>query len=82
MCYGLYPYRTFYSCISLKWGVENGIYIETERLKLRDWKQEDLLPFQKMNANPQVRRYFPSLLSYRRSELDMKKWMTLLKKTV
>lgn len=57
-------------------------YIETERLKLRDWKQEDLLPFQKMNANPQVRRYFPSLLSYRRSELDMKKWMTLLKKTV
>ena len=27
-------------------------YIETERLKLRDWKQEDLLPFQKMNANP------------------------------
>ena len=35
-----------------------------------------------MNANPQVRRYFPSLLSYRRSELDMKKWMTLLKETV
>ena len=29
-------------------------YIETERLKLRDWKQEDLLPFQKMNANPRA----------------------------
>ena len=33
------------------------IYIETERLNLRDWKTEDLLPFQKMNANTQVRRY-------------------------
>ena len=54
-------------------------YIETERLKLRDWKQEDLLPFQKMNANPQVRRYFPSLLSYRRSELDMKKMDDIIK---
>ena len=50
-----------------------GTYIETERLKLRDWEEKDLLPFQKMNANQQVRRYFPSLLSYRRSELDMRK---------
>lgn len=55
------------------------VYIETERLKLRDWEQDDLLPFQKMNANPQVRRYFPSLLSYRRSELDMKKMDDILK---
>ena len=47
------------------------IYIETERLNLRDWETKDLLPFQKMNANAQVRRYFPSLLSYRRSEIDM-----------
>ncbi|ANZ34040.1 GNAT family N-acetyltransferase [Staphylococcus carnosus] len=47
------------------------VYIETERLKLRDWEEKDLLPFQKMNANRQVRRFFPSILSYRRSELDM-----------
>ena len=32
-----------------------------------------------MNANPQVRRYFPSLLSYRRSELDMKKMDQIIK---
>lgn len=49
-----------------------GIYIETERLNLRDWEDDDLLSFQKMNANTQVRRYFPSLLSYRRSAIDMK----------
>ena len=47
------------------------VYIETERLKLRDWEEKDLLPFQRMNANRQVRRFFPSILSYRRSELDM-----------
>lgn len=56
-----------------------GTYIETERLKLRDWEEKDLLPFQKMNANQQVRRYFPSLLSYRRSELDMKKMDEIIK---
>ena len=32
-----------------------------------------------MNANPQVRRYFPSLLSYRRSELDMQQMDDILK---
>ncbi|SCU20389.1 Acetyltransferase GNAT family [Staphylococcus aureus] len=48
------------------------IYCETERLILRDWHEDDLLPFQKMNANYDVRKYFPSLLSYRRSELDMR----------
>ena len=46
------------------------IYIETARLRLRDWEEADLLPFQQMNANRQVRRYFPSLLSYARTQRD------------
>ena len=54
------------------------VYIETERLRLRDWEEKDLLSFQKMNANPQVRRYFPSLLSYRRSELDIQQMDDIL----
>ncbi|RIO17905.1 N-acetyltransferase, partial [Staphylococcus saprophyticus] len=49
------------------------------RLKLRDWEENDLLPFQKMNANQHVRRYFPRLLSYRRSELDMKQMDEIIK---
>ncbi|MBF0812945.1 GNAT family N-acetyltransferase [Staphylococcus sp. mip270_02] len=56
------------------------VYIETERLRLRDWREEDLLPFQQMNANQQVRRYFPSLLSYRRSEHDMNKMDEVISK--
>src|SRR5699024_10186471 len=54
------------------------VYIETERLRLRDWQAEDLLPFQQMNADHQVRRYFPSLLSFRRSDHDMKKMKDII----
>lgn len=45
------------------------IYIESERLILRNWKREDLPLFQQMNVDPQVRRYFPDIMSYRRSEI-------------
>ncbi|TGL63232.1 GNAT family N-acetyltransferase [Leptospira sarikeiensis] len=37
--------------------------LETSRLLLRKWKQEDLEPFSKMNSNPQVMRFFPKLLN-------------------
>ncbi len=39
------------------------IYIETPRLKLRDWKQTDLASFIKMNADEEVMKYFPKTLS-------------------
>jgi N-carbamoylputrescine amidase len=34
--------------------------IETPRLILRDWREEDLEPFAALNADPEVMRYFPS----------------------
>lgn len=34
------------------------VYIETARLLLRDWKEEDLKPFAKINQDPLVMRYF------------------------
>lgn len=37
--------------------------IQTERLILRPWKEEDLLPFSKLNADPQVMEFFPKTLS-------------------
>ncbi|ASE34915.1 GNAT family N-acetyltransferase [Mammaliicoccus sciuri] len=43
-------------------------YIETKRLILRNWKDEDVALFQSMNASPEVRRYFPDILSYRATE--------------
>ena len=39
------------------------IFIETERLILRHWKEEDRKPFAKINGNPNVMKYFPSTLS-------------------
>jgi 3-dehydroquinate dehydratase/shikimate dehydrogenase len=42
--------------------------IRTERLILRPWTEEDFEPFAKMNADPRVLEYFPSVLS--RDESD------------
>lgn len=37
--------------------------ITTERVLLRTWKDDDLVPFADMNADPAVREFFPGLLS-------------------
>jgi len=39
------------------------IQLQTERLLLRQWKEEDLAPFAKMNADPEVMKYYPSTLT-------------------
>ncbi len=35
--------------------------IETERLLLREWRDDDVLPFYEMGQDPRVMEYFPSL---------------------
>jgi RimJ/RimL family protein N-acetyltransferase len=42
--------------------------LRTERLILRDWRDEDLAPFAALNADPAVMEWFPSVLS--RAESD------------
>lgn len=39
------------------------IYIETPRLLLRGWKEEDILPFAGINSDPHVMRYFLKALT-------------------
>jgi ribosomal-protein-alanine N-acetyltransferase len=46
-----------------------GPELETERLLLRRWRDEDLEPFAQMNADPEVRRHFVSTLDRRASQL-------------
>lgn len=46
-------------------------YIETERLILRDYKASDLIIFQEMNLDKDVRKFFPNVLSYKRSKLAL-----------
>jgi ribosomal-protein-alanine N-acetyltransferase len=46
--------------------------IATERLILRLWKDEDFTPFGEMNADPQVREFFPSLLTREESDAGIR----------
>jgi RimJ/RimL family protein N-acetyltransferase len=42
--------------------------LKTERLLLRAWRAEDREPFARMNADPEVREFYPALMS--RAESD------------
>ena len=42
--------------------------LATERLLLRRWRPEDRAPFAALNADPEVMRHFPALLTRRQSD--------------
>ena len=42
--------------------------LRTPRLVLRSWRDPDLPPFAAMNADPEVRRWFPGVLTRRESD--------------
>jgi RimJ/RimL family protein N-acetyltransferase len=42
--------------------------LTTERLILRNWDEHDIEPFTRMNADPDVMRYFPSTLTSEQSQ--------------
>jgi RimJ/RimL family protein N-acetyltransferase len=46
--------------------------ITTERLILRLWKSEDLLPYAEMNADPRVREFFPAVLTREQSDAEVR----------
>jgi RimJ/RimL family protein N-acetyltransferase len=37
--------------------------LHTKRLKLRQWREQDLEPWAQLNADPEVMRYFPSTMT-------------------
>jgi RimJ/RimL family protein N-acetyltransferase len=45
------------------------IVAETDRLVLRQWREEDKAPFAAMNADPEVMTYFPAPLGREESDL-------------
>ncbi|MEJ8474943.1 GNAT family N-acetyltransferase [Roseibium algae] len=51
------------------------IYLETERLILRSWQTADQAPLARLNADPEVMRYFPSPLSREESDALMNRAM-------
>ncbi len=44
------------------------IYLETERLQLRDWRDGDLAAFAALNADPRVMEFFPATFTHAQSD--------------
>jgi RimJ/RimL family protein N-acetyltransferase len=47
---------------------DSPIQLQTERLRLRQWRLRDHAVFADMNADPEVMRYFPAALSREKSD--------------
>jgi RimJ/RimL family protein N-acetyltransferase len=47
------------------------IFAETPRLVLRDWEEKDFEPYIQLNADEEVRQFFPSILSREKSLQDI-----------
>lgn len=43
--------------------MNSSLELQTERLVLREWRNEDLDPFASMNSDPEVMQFMPKLLS-------------------
>ncbi|MFG2527083.1 GNAT family N-acetyltransferase [Streptomyces sp. NPDC048516] len=52
--------------------------LRTERLLLRAWRPSDLAPWAAMNADPEVRRYFPEVLTQEQSEASIARFQAAL----
>jgi ribosomal-protein-alanine N-acetyltransferase len=56
----------------------NKVILETNRLRLRQWKISDLAPFAEMNASPKVMKYYPHTLNKMESDVMAKKIKKLI----
>lgn len=52
--------------------------VQSERLLLRQWREEDLAPVAALNADPEVREYFPGLMSQEESDAQVAKFIELI----
>jgi ribosomal-protein-alanine N-acetyltransferase len=52
-------------------------WLETPRLRLRTWQPSDRAPYAAMNADPEVRRYFPTILSAKESDEEIERIMSV-----
>ena len=46
-----------------------------EDIVLRQWRDSDLPPFAEMNADPEVMRHFPALLTHSESEAALRRML-------
>jgi RimJ/RimL family protein N-acetyltransferase len=53
--------------------------LRTPRLLLRDWREDDLAPFAALNADPEVMRHFPSVLTREESDAGANRIRALIR---
>jgi RimJ/RimL family protein N-acetyltransferase len=56
------------------------VELTTERLLLRQWRAGDLAKFAQINADPEVMKFYPKLLSRQESNAAANKFKTLIEK--
>lgn len=56
--FSIFDYLRWYYLI-----LDSMVYIETPHLLLRDWKEEDILPFVRMNSDKEVMEFFITTLT-------------------
>ena len=54
------------------------IELETDRLRLRQWRQADFAPFAQLNSDPQVMEFFPAILSRIESDAMAERCQSLI----
>jgi ribosomal-protein-alanine N-acetyltransferase len=54
------------------------IELQTQRLLLRQWKEQDLAAFAELNSNPTIMEFFPNLLSREQSDTMAQKCQSLI----
>jgi len=52
--------------------------LRTERLVLRNWRDDDRDEWAAMNADPEVMRHFPSTMSREESDASLDRWMATI----
>lgn len=56
--FSIFDYLRWYHLI-----LDSMVYIETPHLLLRDWEEEDILPFVRMNSDKEVMEFFLTTLT-------------------
>jgi RimJ/RimL family protein N-acetyltransferase len=56
------------------------VELKTDRLVLRYWRESDLDTWAAMNADPEVRRYFPDLMTRQQSAADLHRFQSELER--
>lgn len=52
------------------------VELETDRLLLRTWRDEDRAPFAELCGDPEVMRFFPATLNRTQSDASIDSWQT------